>query len=311
VLQLDVRFRDCVITPPLGKARRSIFLPSGARCETDNLEAIAALEGRRGENFGMRAVHYLEGHWKAVACCIAGIVLCIWAFIAYGIPFLAEKAAYSIPSSLTEEVSLKTLKVLDQKFLELSELSQEKVVRLEETFQKLHNEINADFSYRLELRKSSQLRANAFALPSGLIVITDELVELAKDDRELVGVLVHEMAHVEKRHGLRSVFQNSGVFLLVAAVVGDVASITSVAASLPTILAESGYSRKFEREADEAAGLYLIRKGWTTKPYQDILLRLSENMLRYPGQSLLSSHPEAEDRVKHLQALESGIGVSP
>ena len=304
LLELDIRLQDCVITPPLGKARRSIALPGGERCETDDLEAIAALEGRKGQNLGMRTVHYLESHWKTVACCIGGLIFCISVFIAYGIPFLAKMAAYSIPPSLTEKISEETLQVLDRRFLAPSELAPEKVERVQETFQKLDAEMTPDFPYRLELRKSPSLGPNAFALPSGYIVVTDELVKLAKDDSELVGVLVHEMAHVEERHGLRSVFQSTGVFLLVAAVVGDVASITSAAASLPTILAESGYSRKFEREADEAAGLYLIQKGWTTKPYRDILMRLSENRVRYPGQSVLSSHPETEERVKHLQDLE-------
>ena len=102
LLELDIRLQDCVITPPLGKARRSITLPGGARCETDDLEAIAVLEDRKGQNLGMNVVHYLESHWKTVACCIGGLIFCISAFIGYGIPFLAKKAAYSIPPNLTE-----------------------------------------------------------------------------------------------------------------------------------------------------------------------------------------------------------------
>jgi Zn-dependent protease with chaperone function len=303
-LQLDVRLQDSVITPPLGKARRSIILPGGTRCETDDLGAISALESRMGQNLGMRVVHYLESRWKTVTCCVAGLIICIWAFIGYGIPFFAKKAADSIPPSLTEEISRETLEVLDKRFLAPSELAAEEVERLKEIFQKLKGEVNADLPYRIEFRKSPLLGPNAFALPSGLIVATDELVELAEDDVELVGVLVHEMAHVEKRHGLRSILQNAGVFLLVAALVGDVASITSAAASLPTILAQSGYSRKFEKEADEAAALYLIQKGWTTKPYQDILLRLSESRPKFPGPSLLSSHPDIAERLNYLQELE-------
>ncbi len=306
---LDVPLEDCVITPPLGKSRRWFRLPDGARCETDDLEAIQALEHSKGGNRAMRFIHFLESRWLIVASCLSALVLCVWAFTSYGIPFLAEHAANSIPSELTETVSRRTLEVLDGRFLSPSELGPERVSEIKELFRKLDNEIDSDFEYRLEFRKSPQIGANAFALPSGLILMTDELAELANNDKELVGIFVHERAHVEKRHGLRSMFQNAGVFLLISALVGDVASITSMAAALPTILVESGYSRKFESEADEAAGLYFIRKGWSTRPYQNILLRLSEGSVEHPMASVLSSHPETNERVKYLQALEESAAA--
>ena len=77
-----------------------------------------------------------------------------------------------------------------------------------------------------------------------------------------------------------------------------------MAATLPTLLVESGYSRKFEKEADQAAGTYFIRNGRGTQPYRDILLRLSENRPEYPIMSMISSHPETEKRIKYLQELE-------
>ena len=50
--------------------------------------------------------------------------------------------------------------------------------------------------YQLEFRHGGYIDANAFALPSGIIVMTDELVELAKSDDELISVLAHEIGHV-------------------------------------------------------------------------------------------------------------------
>ncbi len=52
--------------------------------------------------------------------------------------------------------------------------------------------------------------ANAFALPSGIVVMTDELVELAKTDDELVAVLAHEIGHVRGRHALRQTAAGGG-----------------------------------------------------------------------------------------------------
>ena len=117
------------------------------------------------------------------------------------------------------------------------------------------------------------------------------------------------MAHVEKRHALRSLLQNAGVFLLISILVGDVTSITSIAASLPTLLMESGYSRHFETEADEAAGYWLIRKGWGTKPLQDILMRLALLQRGVSGPTWLSTHPDTTRRIAHLRALEQTPAV--
>jgi predicted Zn-dependent protease len=134
--------------------------------------------------------------------------------------------------------------------------------------------------------------------------MTDELVELAENDRELEGVLLHEIGHVEQRHGLRSIIQDAGVFLLISTLVGDVASITSTTASLPTLLAQTGYSRQFEREADEFAVRHFVARGWSTGPFRDILLRMSEGAPSFPGESILSTHPVTSERIESIREVE-------
>ncbi len=304
---LDVHIEDCTIAPPLGGTVRSIKLPGGAQCETTDTEAVSAMEHLTGRNTGMRLVHFLESRWKTAAGALAGLVLCVWLFATYGIPFLARKAAYAVPPELTEQMSRQAIKMLDRRFLKPSELDPGRIRKLREEFQHLSREIDADFNYRLEFRKSPHIGPNAFALPSGLVIMTDELVDLAADDRELLAILAHETAHVKKRHGLRSIIQNSGVFLLISLLAGDITSITSAAASLPALLAQSGYSRKFETEADRVAALYMIRKGWGTKPFQAILLRITRDMADYPGESLLASHPLTDQRVRHLREIEASM----
>ena len=305
----SVSLRDIEITPPLGRTRRSLKLPGGARCDTPDLDSAAALDRCKGGNRGMRLVHSLESRWKMAAGSLAALVLCVWAFLTFGIPFVAEKAAYSVPPELTETVSRRTLAVLDGKFLVPSELDSERTAEARQAFDRVRTDLGTDFRYRLEFRKSPHVGPNAFALPSGLIVVTDEMVLLVESERELIGVFAHEIAHVEKRHGLRSVFQNTGVFLLISALVGDVASITSTAAALPTLLAESGYSRKFEAEADEAAGAYFLSKGWSTQPLQDVLLRMTQDMPEFAGRALFSSHPDTAERVERLRALDESAAA--
>ena len=307
----DISLDACEIPPGLGRTMRSIVLPGGARLETDDLDGIRIVEKGLGKNSGMHIVNLLESNWRLVVACFAGLIMSTWLFIAYAIPFIADKAAASIPLIVTEKISDHTLEVLDEHFFKESSLDEAVAESLRESFKTLVTGKDDAFNFRLEFRSGKgMMGANAFALPSGMILMTDQLVELSEKREELLGILYHEITHVKKRHGMRSVLQNAGVFLLVSALAGDIASITSVASTFPTMLAQTGYLRDFEREADREAGLYMIEQGWGTKPLEEILGRITGGGLDIPGTSYLSTHPGTEERLKRLRALKTGEGIN-
>ena len=88
-------------------------------------------------------------------------------------------------------------------------LTHERQIKLRADFDTFLKAAGDTTPYQIEFRAMKGQGANAFALPSGTIVISDELVLLAEDDREIVAVLAHECAHVRHRHVLRAVLQNS------------------------------------------------------------------------------------------------------
>ena len=233
-----------------------------------------------------------------------GLILCVWGFTVYGIPVAADIISETVPSFVTQTISQQALKMLDDDFFKPSGLESARAEHVKEIFTHLCREIQHGSVYKLKMRGSPIIGPNAFALPSGIIVITDELVNLAENDDEIRGVFVHEIAHVRNRHGIRSVLQSAGVFLIISIIAGDITSITSLAATLPTLLIESGYSRKFEKEADTEAGLYFIRKGLSTVAYQNILLRITKSADIHEGLSWISTHPEIQERINLLKSLE-------
>ena len=299
-----VPLQNCSATPPLGGTRRSLILPGGARCETRDAELLVLVDAHRSRAGSARIVNFLESDWKTALVCLLGLFLCLWGFVAVGIPFLAKMAAAAVPAAVTDRLSRQTLAVLDTRFLEPSELGADRSAHLQNLFHGLVDRKRPPVNYRLEFRKSGRVGANAFALPSGLIVMTDELVGLAENDRELIGVLAHEIAHIENRHGLRVLFQNAGTLLLVSALAGDVASISAAGETLPMLLIESGYTRRFEKEADRAAGTYLIRMGWGTASLQNILARLAKTAPIHPAFALFSTHPDLEERIGYLKKMD-------
>jgi Zn-dependent protease with chaperone function len=302
----DVPLADCRISPPLGHTPRVINLPDGSLCTTSDLNAVARIEKEYRINRGMRMVKLLESRWRIIACCLAVLVALVAGFSCYGIPALAERLAFSLPDKVVAELSRRTVAVLDSRLLGRTDLSTGRMDQVTDLFNRVVAEVDTTFVYQLQFRKGGGLGANAFALPSGQIIVTDELVAMAEKQEELAGVFAHEIAHVERRHGLRSILQNAGVFLLISAIAGDIASITSSAASLPTLLLQTGYSRRFEKEADAAAADYFIRKNESTGPFQDILRRMSKDRPQMAGESLLSTHPVTDSRIRFLQDCESG-----
>ena len=143
--------------------------------------------------------------------------------------------------------------------------------------------------------------ANALALPSGVVVLTDELVALSRVDDELVAVLAHELGHVKGRHALRRLLQSSLVAGLAILVTGDVASAASLIAAVPTALAEAGYSRELEREADAYALATFDRHQIDRRHFARILERLAaQPRSELPG--FLATHPATEERVRALEA---------
>ncbi len=307
-LRVDVKLDDLTLVPALGSTRRVLELPGGARCETADLDAVHQLETLRGykqpqPHWGMRLVHSLESRWPMVIACAACLLLCLWGLMTYGIPWMAKHAALATPQPLINTLSTQSLAFLDKEFFRPSRLDPARHDGLRHRFQDVIRDSGANVNAKLIFRRSPKMGANALALPSGTIILTDELVRLAQDDREILGIMAHELAHVAKRHGLRNVYQSAGIFLLISMLTGDVASLTSTASSLPTLLIESGYARQFETVADTFAGQYMLQQGWGTKPLRDLLKRLAgEPSNRLPA--FLSTHPGTVERLQHLRAME-------
>jgi predicted Zn-dependent protease len=229
---------------------------------------------------------------------IAGLVA---AYI-YGIPMLAGAVAQRLPAAVAESLSTATLASLDRDVLQPSAVLRERRQEIQSKFHALKMSNGSASAYRLEFRKSDEIGANAMALPSGIIVVTDGLVALARDDREILGVLAHEAGHVEHKHGLRGILQNSLMGMVIAWLVGDVSSI---AAAAPAALLEASYSRELEREADAFAIEVLRANGIPLRHLADMLKRLESasgssgtmSALRY-----LSTHPATAERIAQLEA---------
>ncbi len=304
--------KDVRLSMPLGSIRRAIYFPDGARCDVEDRHFALRIERIQGRGKFFRGIHSWENSLKLAFTALVLTIALVWGFIQFGIPELAERAAYAVPPVTETDLGQETLGILDKTFLKPSGLDAGRRSELKKLFDRVVLRLDAaDRLYRLELRSSPRLGANAFALPGGIVILTDELVALAEHDEEIAAVLAHEVGHVRYRHSMRQVIQNSVVGLLVATLTGDVLSATSMAAALPTMLVDSKFSREMEREADDVAVEYLRREGETADRFASIIARLEKAHAGTAGQDsggersriadYFSTHPATEERIERLR----------
>jgi Zn-dependent protease with chaperone function len=296
---LRYRAAELSYSPRIGNIPRSLALPGGARCEIADNDAIDAALAAGGAGRHDRALHLLESRWTWILLLFAVAGGVIWGTVRFVVPELARQAAFSLPVDADRSLAGGVLETLDRAFLKPSKLEAARRKALESRFKDITRGVPGSYRFRLEFRASPVLGPNALALPDGTIVLTDELVALAAGDDELLGVLAHEVGHVVHRHALRSVLQSAAVTLIVAFAMGDVVSLTSLAAALPTMLVEAKFSRDFEREADGYALDFLRSGKLSPRPVAAFLRRMAEHHGE-PGQafSYLSSHPATEERIR-------------
>lgn len=304
--QYRYAFSEIHVQARLGAAKRLVDLPDGGRLEANRLHELeAAMQSQRNAFWGL--VHYLENHLGWVVVSLIATVVAGWMFLQFGVPKLAEHVAQSTPQSVELKLGEQVLHGLDHKMgaMSPSKTPVQKQRELRQGLAGFCGKIQGCPSYRLEFRDGGMIGPNAFALPGGIMVVTDDLIKLSKNDTEVLAVLAHELGHVKQRHAFRQSIQGALAGLILAAVTGDVSSMAS---GLPALLLQMRYSRAHELEADGFAMQSMQKACLPPKAFADILLRLSQAPVTKgnkkqaqrpePISDILSTHPDTLDRVK-------------
>jgi predicted Zn-dependent protease len=293
---LDQRYSisDLKVSPRIGRSDRFIALPNGAQFSCpDNIFLDALPQESPSEG----PVAWLEERWGIALASVATMFCLLSVLYFYALPIAAERIAARIPMKLEQSIGNKTLSWLDQQnILRSSELDLALRKRTTEIFALLCSDLPFKNYYRLEFRAVSG--SNAFALPGGVIVITDDMVKVAITDEEILAVLAHEIGHQELRHSMRSLFQNSLTTAALASVSADAVSTSYSIGGFSSLVAITKYSRKFESEADEYAFKLLKRRGYSAASFASIMERLyKKNELISDSPNFLSTHPITSERI--------------
>jgi predicted Zn-dependent protease len=147
---------------------------------------------------------------------------------------------------------------------------------------------------------------NAMALPGGLILVTDGLLDRVGSENELAFVLGHELGHFHNRDHLRRLGRGMVYGLLMAALTGGDPSLDP--ATFAGDLANRGFDREHERQADHF-GLSLLQAEYghvdgSWNFFESLLAEESDKILII----YLSTHPANATRIQELKIFAKEKG---
>jgi predicted Zn-dependent protease len=274
-------------------AARKVTFPDGAYLEIlDNgaFNNLLAMTGHR-DSFVVR----MQQSWRGALLALAGTAAILLAGYLYGLPAASEAVAKALPERVERAIGRETLSFLDKRILAPSTLPAERRQAIVARFAALTPQMQDAPRHEIIFRKS-RIGANAFALPSGQIVLTDQIVELVDSEDALMAILSHELGHLHERHITRRIIQASAIGAVATALFGDVSAIL---ANIPTVMLDMKYSRDAEREADDYAITMLKENGIDVSSLAQVFEKLGKEV----GDSApyLSSHPPASERIERIR----------
>lgn len=148
---------------------------------------------------------------------------------------------------------------------------------------------------------------NAFATPGGFVYIYTGLLRIIDNEAQLAAVTSHEISHVVARHSIKRLQQVLGVSILYEIVLGESSTeVVDAAIGLGLQVALSGYSRGYEKEADQYGVIYMERAGFNPIGAKELFT----NMQAASGgagersffENMFASHPETNVRIENVTA---------
>ncbi|MEA2063729.1 MAG: M48 family metallopeptidase, partial [Gemmatimonadota bacterium] len=183
----------------------------------------------------------------------------------------------------------------------------------------LNNWPTALRGYKYKFNVLESRTVNAFAAPGGQIFVLTGLLDAAESENEILGILAHEVTHVERRHGVRQ-FKSEKKWATIAWLAGFgtgivlnktrpnpgatfiIGNLLLEISSLALEIAFSGYSRKFENEADYYAIAFMNSVG-DSQSYARIMrkLKYNSNVNGMVGlkSNVFDTHPDINQRVDY------------
>ena len=158
-----------------------------------------------------------------------------------------------------------------------------------------------EFQYYFKVVNARDI--NAFALPGGPMYVNRGMIEAARTEGEMAGVMAHEISHVALRHGTAQATKGQKYSTLagIAGIAGAILGGPAVGqlAQAPFAVYLLKFSREYETEADILGAQIMAQAGYNPADLAN-MFRTIERQGGGSSGGFLSSHPSPKDRYARI-----------
>ena len=157
-----------------------------------------------------------------------------------------------------------------------------------------------EFQYYFKVVNAKDI--NAFALPGGPMYVNRGMIEAARTEGEMAGVMAHEISHVALRHGTAQATKGQKYSILggIAGIAGTILGGPGVGqlAQAPFAVYLLKFSREYETEADILGAQIMARAGYDPHDLANMFRTIEQQ--GGGGGGFLSDHPSPSDRYARI-----------
>jgi Zn-dependent protease with chaperone function len=173
-----------------------------------------------------------------------------------------------------------------------------------------------EFRYTFKVVNARDI--NAFALPGGPLYVNRGMIEAARTEGEIAGVMAHEISHIALRHGTAQAtkaqkYQWGAIAGAIAGAVigGPVGSVVSQGTQLGVGAYFLKFSREYETQADILGAQIMARAGYDPRDLANMFQTIERQGGGSSGPEWLSDHPNPGNRYQRIMQEAAALRVSP
>lgn len=180
---------------------------------------------------------------------------------------------------------------------------------VEDIGRRLVNAIPPEFGhseFRYSFKVVNVREINAFALPGGPMYVNRGMIEAAKSEGEIAGVMAHELSHVVLRHGTAQASKATKYEIgqIAGAILGSIigggwGQVVSQGTQFGIGTAFLRFSREFERDADIEGTQIMARASYDPRDMAN-MFKTIEKQGGSNGPQWLSDHPNPGNRIESI-----------
>ncbi len=173
---------------------------------------------------------------------------------------------------------------------------------------------HSEFQYNFSVINARDI--NAFALPGGPMYVNRGMIEAARTEGEMAGVMAHELAHVALRHGTAQATEQSkplNQLGTIGLILGGAVLGGQQGAQLGMLGAQAWmtkFSRKYETQADVLGAQIMANAGYDPRDLANMFRTIEQQSGGNRAPEWLSSHPDPGNRYETINREAQSLRVA-